>query len=130
VKKGIKLYSILKHKCPRCHEGDMFLKPGEKNYNFIGYTPERCKVCGQPYVLEPGFYYGAMYISYMLSVVVALPQFIIYYAGFDISFRMALLFIIIAQIILTPFIYRTSRSLWINVFVSYDADFEVQKTKL
>ncbi len=124
MKKGTKLYSILKHKCPRCHEGDLFLKRGEKNYNIVGYTPDKCKVCGQSFVLEPGFYYGAMYLSYMLSVAVALPQFVLYYVGFDISFRMSLLLIVLAQIILTPFLYRTSRALWINIFVSYNPDFE------
>lgn len=124
MKKGTKLYSILKHKCPRCHEGDLFLKHGEKNYNIVGYTPDKCNVCGQAFVLEPGFYYGAMYLSYMLSVAVALPQFLLYYAGFGASFRMSLLFIVLAQIVLTPFIYRTSRALWINIFVSYDPNFE------
>jgi len=130
VKKGTKLYSVLKHKCPRCHEGEMFLKTGEKNYNIIGYTPDNCKVCGQVFVLEPGFYYGAMYLSYMLSVFIALPQFIIYYAGFNMSFRTSLVFIVLAQIVLTPFIYKTSRTIWINVFVSYDSSFEIQKPKL
>lgn len=128
MKKGTKLYSILKHKCPRCHEGELFLKPGEKNYNIIGYTPDKCKICEQAYVLEPGFYYGAMYLSYMLSVAVALPQFLLYYAGFNLSFRMSLLLIILAQIVLTPFIYRTSRAIWINVFVSYNAEYKTLNT--
>ena len=30
--------------------------------------PQRCSECGQPFELEPGFYYGTGYVSYALSV--------------------------------------------------------------
>ena len=29
--------------------------------------PERCSVCQQKFDIEPGFYWGAMYVAYMLS---------------------------------------------------------------
>jgi len=123
LKKGTKLYSILKHKCPRCQEGNLFVQSGEKNYNIFGYTPDNCSVCNQAFVLEPGFYYGAMYISYALAVAMMLPMFIVFYASFDFSFRKSLLFIILIQLVFTPWLYKTSRSLWINMFVTYDSEY-------
>ncbi len=123
LKKGTKAYSILKWKCPRCHEGDLFVQSGEKNYSFIGYTPQRCKVCGQSFILEPGFYYGAMYLSYSIAVFIALPQFAVWYILFDVSFRNSILLLLVVQVFITPWLYRTSRSLWINFFVSFDNEF-------
>lgn len=119
-KKGTKFYSIFKQKCPRCHEGNLFVQPGEKNYTIFGYTPDVCTNCGQAFILEPGFYYGAMYISYVISVALALPQFLLFYVGLDFSFRASLVAALIAQLILTPFIYKISRGAWINFFVRYD----------
>jgi uncharacterized protein (DUF983 family) len=127
LKKGDKLYSILKNKCPRCHEGNLFAQQGEKNYNLFGYTPERCSVCGQSFILEPGFYYGAMYISYIIAVAIMLPIFILFYSGFDFSFKKSLLFVALIQIFITPRLYKLSRSLWINMFVSYDEQFNTNK---
>lgn len=121
-KKASKLYSIFHHKCPRCHEGDLFLKPGEKDYNIFGFTPKFCNTCGQSFFLEPGFYYGAMYMSYMFSVGLALPQFLLYYAVFDFSFRNSLLILVLILLLLTPYIYKISRALWINFFVHYQPD--------
>jgi uncharacterized protein (DUF983 family) len=123
LKKGTKTYSILKNKCPRCHEGNLFVQPGDKHYNIFGYTPDNCPVCNQAFILEPGFYYGAMYISYVLAVAMMLPVFILFYAGFDFSFRKTLLIVIVLQLLLTPWLYKISRSLWINMFVNYDKDY-------
>lgn len=120
MKKGSKIYSILLHKCPRCHEGNLFAQKSEAHYNLFGFTPNFCPVCGQSYILEPGFYYGSMYISYAMSVFIGLPQFILYYAVFDLSFWIALAVVFAVQLLLTPFLYKTSRSLWINTFVNYD----------
>jgi hypothetical protein len=61
-----------------------------------------------------------MYISYAMSVFIGLPQFILYYAVFDLSFWIALAVVFAVQLLLTPFLYKTSRSLWINFFVNYD----------
>ena len=59
------LTNALLKKCPRCQEGDLFIKPFEftKPLNM----PERCPVCHQKFEPEPGFYYGAMFLSYIFS---------------------------------------------------------------
>ena len=68
MKKGTKLYSILNNKCPRCHEGKFFDSANPYNLAKMTSMPDKCPECGQPYEPEPGFYFGAMYVSYALGV--------------------------------------------------------------
>jgi uncharacterized protein (DUF983 family) len=126
LKPGTKAYSIFNNKCPRCHQGSLFVKWGDRNYNIFGYTPDKCAVCNQSFVLEQGFYYGSMYISYIIAVALMLPLFIIFYAALDLSFKKTLAIVIIIQLVLSPAIYKFSRSLWINLFVSYDPKYAHQ----
>jgi uncharacterized protein (DUF983 family) len=65
--KGTKLYSIFKLKCPKCHEGEFF---ESRLYDLkkLGHVLEECPTCKTSYVPEPGFYFGAMYVSYALGV--------------------------------------------------------------
>lgn len=123
VKKGTKVYSILKHKCPRCQEGNLFAQKQEAHYNIFGYTPQFCKVCGQSFILEPGFYYGSMYISYGMMVALAFPQFLFYFLVFKCSIITSFIITAIVQLFLTPFVYKTSRAIWINLFVSFDKQY-------
>lgn len=123
MKKGTKVYSVLKHKCPRCQEGNLFAQKGESQYNIFGYTPQFCKICGQSFILEPGFYYGSMYISYAMMVALALPQFLVYYLAFKCPFLTSFFITGIVQLFLTPFVYKTSRAFWINLFVSFDKQY-------
>ncbi|PPK88718.1 uncharacterized protein DUF983 [Neolewinella xylanilytica] len=61
-----KFYSIFSLKYPPCHGGDLF-PTGALSFRqpFAQYT--HCPTCGQPCFPEPGFYYGALFISYIGS---------------------------------------------------------------
>jgi uncharacterized protein (DUF983 family) len=76
MKKGQKLYSILRLKCPRCHQGDLFVNPNPYNPNQLSEMPDNCAHCGQKYLLEPGFFYGAMYVSYALTIAMSVAVFV------------------------------------------------------
>lgn len=67
ARKGTKLYSIVKLKCPHCHEGQ-FLESHPYDFKKLGDVRSECEVCHIQYEREPGFYYGAMYVSYALGV--------------------------------------------------------------
>ena len=76
-KKGTKLYSILKGKCPRCNEGAFF------KYN-VTFTPskvtklhENCSKCNLKYMIEPSFFYGAMYVNYGITVAISISTFLV-----------------------------------------------------
>lgn len=118
LKKRSKLYGIFKMKCPRCHEGNLF-ETGTFSFDKPFFMPELCPECGQKYFLEPGFYYGAMFISYIITSI----SFLLF-VGFCIlvlglSIGMAFFLLIFIGAILFIWIFRLSRSIWINLMVSY-----------
>ncbi|MEX0968693.1 MAG: DUF983 domain-containing protein [Bacteroidia bacterium] len=118
--KHTRLYSILFCKCPRCHQGKMFKNPNPYALNDLFKMPENCPECGQKYDLEPGFYWGAMYVSYGLNVGIVLPLAGVVYYVWDFSFWAILVSLVVLQIIVTPYIFRISRAIWLNFFVGYD----------
>ncbi len=122
LKKGTKAYSILKMKCPRCQEGDLF-ETGSFSFKKSFDMPEICSACGQKYFLEPGFYYGAMFISYVITgfFSLAFTGFCILVLGFSINASFAILILILA--VLFVWIFRLARAIWINSNVRYNPKF-------
>jgi len=127
LKKGSKLYSILTGTCPRCHQESMYIDKNPYNMLNIYKMHERCSHCGQPYKIEPSFYFGAMYVSYGLGVAIAIAAFIVSFAFIKTSLKTAFIVIIAALIIPMPLIMRISRNIWINLFVSYDKNWRELK---
>ena len=70
-------------------------------------------------MMEPSFFYGAMYINYSLTVGLAILTFIISTLFFNLSLIESFIPIVIALIITAPLTIRFSRIIWINLFVSY-----------
>ncbi|PCI36176.1 MAG: DUF983 domain-containing protein [Flavobacteriaceae bacterium] len=118
--KGTKLYSILNNKCPKCQEGDFMIK--NTKYGLIKSTRmhESCTNCNMKYMLEPSFFYGAMYVTYGLTIAISIATFIIAYGIFEASFVQSIIAISIAVIAMIPITIRLSRSIWINMFISYE----------
>jgi len=87
-----------------------------------------CPTCGQPTEIEVGFYTGAAYVSYALTVAIAVAVFVAWYVliGFTMSdlsdFRIfwCLLTTVAVIVAVTPYIMRVSRSIWLSLFVKYD----------
>ena len=117
-KKGTKLFSILNNRCPRCHEGNFFLSSNPLKFNGILKIHEHCPECGLKYMIEPSFFYGAMYVSYALTVAIAVATFIICQI-LSLDLIWTLTTIIIVLILLIPFLVRTSRLIYINMFVGF-----------
>ncbi len=118
--KGTKAYSIFKMKCPRCHEGDLF-ETNTFSFKKSFHMPEHCPVCKQPYFLEPGFYYGAMFISYIIT-----GWFSLFLVGALIIFgdwivEASFLLLIAIMALLFVWFFRLSRSIWININVKYQS---------
>jgi uncharacterized protein (DUF983 family) len=58
---------ILHQRCPRCRSGAIF------RYSIFRGFPrmhERCPVCDLKFEREPGYFLGAMYVSYGLALVI------------------------------------------------------------
>jgi len=122
MKKGSFLYSVVKEKCPRCNEGDLFVSKNRYSLRNIGGMPDHCPVCGQDYKMEDGFFLGATYISYAMTVAVTVPILAAAYWLFKLDYMHLLPLFIVLLILLMPFVLRVSRVVWFNFFVQYDKD--------
>ena len=120
LKKGTKLYSILKGKCPRCHEGEFFKYKATFHPSKITKLHDNCPKCGLKYMIEPSFFYGAMYVNYAITTALSIVVFLASKLIFELSLLQSFIAIIVALIVLIPFNLRLSRTLWINMFVAYN----------
>ena len=114
------IYSVLANKCPKCHKGDFFIDSNPYKLKRFDKMNSRCPVCNENFERETGFYYGAMYVSYGLTVGFGIVLFLIMVTAFNIDVLAYLITFSILQIIFMPIIYRLSRLIWINLFVSYE----------
>ncbi len=119
LNKGTKLFSILKNKCPRCHEGDFFKHKISLNPNKITKLHDNCSHCNLKYMMEPSFFFGAMYVNYGLAVALFVSVFIICKLLIGLTILQSFISIIVVSVLLTPLTLRLSRIIWINIFVSY-----------
>lgn len=116
--KGSKWYSIFNLKCPKCHEGQLF-ETGTWSFQKPFDMHDRCPHCNENYMPEPGFYYGAMFLSYIFTAFFSL--------GFVFFFHWVLLwstgasfaFLIFILAVFFVWIFRISRAVWINMIVHY-----------
>ena len=115
-----KLYSIFFNKCPRCNKGK-FWKSNNPYYNLFlngGENHSHCLNCYLKFEIEPGFFYGAMYISYGLGIGIGSLILIISLAVFQMKNILLLSLIIgISILILAPVNYFLSRLIWLNTFI-------------
>lgn len=119
-KKGSKLYSIFTGTCPKCHEESMYTN---KNPYILTETLsmyDKCSNCGTKYKIEPSFFYGAMYISYGVGIAFAVAASVISFYVFNAGLNTIFISIVATLVLFLPIIMRTSRNIWINIFMSYD----------
>jgi uncharacterized protein (DUF983 family) len=122
MKLGNWLHAVGLLKCPRCHKGDLFLT-GTFSFKKSFDMHDKCTHCGQKYTLESGFYYGAMFISYIITAFTMFGVFgimkFIFKLPVMISFIIAMVFIFA----LFVWFFRVSRAVWLNFFVAYDENY-------
>ena len=118
--KGTKLYSILRLKCPRCQEGDLFTNKNPYNFNTLDKMPHYCEVCGEDLQRETGFYYGAMMISHATTTIIAVVVHVTVYQFYGWEIPPNLIALLSVLVVMMPIIFRTSRAVWINIFSKYD----------
>lgn len=111
--------SVLKMHCPRCRKGKLFYTTIFE-FKRITDMPKNCSVCNQKFMPEPGFYYGAMFISYIMTAFIFLGFIAICMFGFGLDVNTS--FILLAVLIAIGFIwfFRISRSIWIHINVPYE----------
>lgn len=111
-----KIIDVVKCKCPKCKEGNVFNDHGNILLFRMPKMNERCTVCNFKFERETGFFFGAMFVSYALAVAQMIISLVLFW--YFIDFSPLRVFAIIAAIIilLSTVNFRISRSIWIYLF--------------
>lgn len=120
MRKGTKIYSIFKGKCPVCHEGKVFKSKNVFHPATFDKMDETCTTCGHKYEIETGFFYGAMYVAYALSVAFSVATFVLTYLIYPETPYWVYIIAILAVLLgLAPITFRGGRLIWMNFFSNY-----------
>ena len=117
-----KLLAILRMKCPKCYEGNMYKDINPFHIKQLHAMPKHCDKCGQLYNPEPGFYMGAMYVSYGLCVGLFIVCFFGLYILLHIDPVVLLVIYALSLLLLFPFIFRYSRVVYLHLFYDFDPE--------
>jgi uncharacterized protein (DUF983 family) len=109
--------NLLLDKCPNCGKGRVF--PNNNLFSFLKLNKmnNSCPVCHEGFHKEPGFYWGAMYVSYALNIVeLLITYFVCRILGTGTYDWINLIIMISVIILLSPFNFRISRLIWLYIF--------------
>lgn len=106
---------IYNEKCPNCGHGQVF---EEKTALFnIPVMNERCLECDYRFEREPGYFIGAMYLSYGLAILEGILAFLIcYFLLPEITVVWIILLVILPMLLFAKKNYKWSRILYIHIF--------------
>jgi uncharacterized protein (DUF983 family) len=113
------LEGIRRQVCPRCRQGPIFRLPLWRGFLAMH---EKCLVCGLKFEREPGYFLGAMFISYVIMIPpVLLGTLAIWYVS-GWPFNLVLVGAFFAHLPLVPMVTRLARVLWIYLDRTLDPD--------
>lgn len=104
---------MISEKCPHCGKGQVFKK--KEHFFQLPVMYDRCTNCNYLFDREPGYFLGAMYISYGLAVFQGIITFLICHYFFENMSSLALCLSLVSVILL--FSMRNYR--WSRVFYMY-----------
>lgn len=87
--------------------------------------PKHCSKCNLRYEIEPGFFYGAMYISYAFSVAITIIfGFATYFIANNPEPWVYPVVVSTVILFLFPYSFRYSRTLMLHIFspIRYEPD--------
>ena len=112
----IYIISILKLQCPNCQKGKIFSSNNILDLPKIAEMPDRCPVCDFDIQQEDGFYYGAMFISYVFLaffILTIVGLFILINGGVS---TIQLLIILGLVMLFWPYWFRLARAMWLTIY--------------
>lgn len=115
-------YSTVTNTCPRCHKGKVFKRSNPYNLKYIFDMHEECTACGERYLREPGFFFGAMYVSYALMAGWLIVWFLADLLWFHLGAFQLAMGITVSMLLISPLFYHWSRIIWLNFFIRYNKD--------
>ena len=122
LKKGTALNSILTGSCPKCQEESMYVVKNPYKLNTIYKMNQTCSHCNLRYEIEPSFFYGAMYVSYGLTVAIGIALFVITKVILGLDVKTSFISLGIGIVLLMPITARLARNIYINMFIHFEKD--------
>jgi uncharacterized protein (DUF983 family) len=133
-KENTSIVHLLACKCPRCRKGDMFADKNPWRLKNTMKMNKKCPLCAQPLDIEVGFYFGAAYVSYALTVAMSAVTFIAWWHFIELNNENSLLYWLIANAVIMlsvqPYLMRVSRTGWLAFFVRYDPNWKINPPKM
>ncbi len=117
-----KFFGIWLLRCPNCFKGRLFTNPNPYNLKTITDMPKACPNCGLDFKVEIGFYFGAAYISYVVSCffMLGIMGTALITMGWVPKWVVGLA--IVLELIFATYILRFSRALWLSIYWWYVGD--------
>ena len=117
-----RILSLFLLRCPKCRKGK-FLKSHPYNLSDFNQVRKTCNRCKKIYRIEPGFFYGAMYVSYGLGVGLSILVFLILHL-LDLTSEIMtpLVTIMLSILVFTPYINALSKVIWASIFIKYEKE--------
>lgn len=116
------LSSILMLRCPKCRKGPLFKSGQISKPGSLFAMHAACPHCKQSFEPEPGFYFGAMFVSYGINTALFIASWItltLLYPSYSLFLLLGLLVGIV--LLSLPLSFRLSRSIWLALFVRFDS---------
>lgn len=102
-----RIMAILKQQCPRCMDGTVFKEMFDMNQN--------CPTCDLAFEREPGYFTGAMYLSYGFAIAALVPTVLILLLWFEASMSWLMGILTLQIIAMSPIVFRYSRVAWMHI---------------
>jgi uncharacterized protein (DUF983 family) len=113
------LRDIVGQRCPRCRSGRIF-----PSSVFLGFNKmsERCSVCNLRFEREPGYFLGAMYIGYGITLLLTTLIATLLWAVTGWWITKDAIWAVVLFLPLAPATTRVARILWIYLDQTVDPD--------
>mgnify|MGYP000492354979 FL=1 len=108
--------NVIQCKCPNCKKGKMFSNRGNILLFKIPEMKTKCEACYFKFEKEPGFFFGAMFVSYALAVGQMIISLVIFWQIIDFSPLKVFLIIALIALLLSTLNYKIARSIWVHLF--------------
>lgn len=105
----------LECRCPHCRTGKVFPEPAFHPVHFHQMN-ESCPHCGVTFIPEPGFYFGAMYVSFAFTVALMTAVWLFLRVLFNPAESIYIGSLIGTAFLLAPLSFRYSRMIWLYWF--------------
>jgi uncharacterized protein (DUF983 family) len=110
--KGVQRFAaVVTQRCPRCLEGPVFAT--------LLRMHAQCPACGLPFEREPGYFTGAMYLSYGVAILATAPVWLTM-AWLGRSLGEVLLVLAPVLILASPWLFRYACVLWLHLDQAVD----------